>query len=268
MPIKIIFVILALTILNTTSAQDSLSYDQEAFANFLFDSDLFEFAAEEYERLHFYDPYQLNYLQKLLRCYGKLDASHEIGIRISQLQLPNKDLVVEYCHLLMRHERSMDALTLFLGHKSKFDEMEQSKMNYKLMVSSRQWDELLDIYTKKVPSTEFQSIHSQIQNRKRKSPGLAATLSAIIPGTGRFYSRDYKDGLISMVFIAGSAYQSYRRFKKQGIESVGGWFFGAVSLGYYIGNIYGSYRSAKSFNKKNEDRIYNNIMPELLSIGI
>src|SRR5690606_34905714 len=97
---------------------------------------------------------------------------------------------------------------------------------------------------------EYEGIIAEGLALKRKSPAVAGIMSAVIPGSGRVYARDYKDGLISLLFIGGTAFQSYRRFHDKGIKSVGGWIYGGISFGFYVANIYGSVQSAKIFNAK------------------
>jgi hypothetical protein len=89
---------------------------------------------------------------------------------------------------------------------------------------------------------------------KFKSPFIAAGFSAIIPGTGKFYTKNWADGIFSMLFVAGNAWQSYRGFKEHGIKSAYGWAFGTLSASFYIGNIFGSAKAARRYNllKKNE----------------
>ena len=90
---------------------------------------------------------------------------------------------------------------------------------------------------------------------KYKSRFLAGSLSAIIPGMGKVYSGRWKDGIISLLFVAGTGYQAYRAFNDKGIESVYGWIMGSLSLGFYIGNIYGSAKAARLYNTK-QDQFY------------
>jgi hypothetical protein len=90
---------------------------------------------------------------------------------------------------------------------------------------------------------------------KLKSPFLAASMSAIVPGSGKFYTRDWKDGLIGLLTVGASAYQSVRGFQRRGVSSGYGWVFGGLATGFYFGNIYGSVQSAKRYNKKKKQNI-------------
>tara|TARA_Y100001934_G_C12292477_1_gene745529 strand:- start:194 stop:1027 length:834 start_codon:yes stop_codon:yes gene_type:complete len=81
-----------------------------------------------------------------------------------------------------------------------------------------------------------------------KSKGLALAMSTVVPGLGKAYVGNWKDGLVSLLFIGGSAFASYRGFKQNGVSSAYGWIFGTVSTGFYLGNLFGT---AKAVNKYN-----------------
>jgi hypothetical protein len=101
---------------------------------------------------------------------------------------------------------------------------------------------LLDLYTK-------------TKNVHRKSPAASVALSALVPGLGKIYSRDWKDGLLSLLFVATNAWQSYRGFSRNGIKSATGWVFGSLAFGFYSANLFGSWKSANSYNSKQTDLI-------------
>jgi hypothetical protein len=90
---------------------------------------------------------------------------------------------------------------------------------------------------------------------KFKSPFIAAGFSAIIPGTGKFYTKNWSDGIFSMLFVAGNAWQAYRGFNEHGVRSAYGWAFAGLSASFYIGNIFGSAKAAKRYNKNKKNEI-------------
>jgi hypothetical protein len=94
---------------------------------------------------------------------------------------------------------------------------------------------------------------------KFKSPFLAGGFSAIIPGTGKFYTKNWADGFFSMLFVAGNAWQSYRGFKEHGIKSGFGWAFAGLSASFYVGNIFGAVKAAKRYNKNKRNEIDNQV---------
>ena len=78
-----------------------------------------------------------------------------------------------------------------------------------------------------------------------KSPVLAAGLSTIMPGTGRMYAGRFLDGLMGlwMVLLPGTA--AYGSLKDG--KSIKGNFFAGITLIFYLGEIYGAYRTAKYY---------------------
>ena len=96
----------------------------------------------------------------------------------------------------------------------------------------------------------IENLSIMYRTTKTKSPVKAGIFSAVIPGSGRVYTQDYTNGLLSLLFIGGSAWQSASRFKQNGITSVTGWIYGGIAFGFYLGNIYGSVKSAKKYNNK------------------
>jgi len=84
-----------------------------------------------------------------------------------------------------------------------------------------------------------------------KSPLLAAGLSTIIPGTGRIYAGRFLDGLMGlwMVLLPGTA--AYGSF--QDSQSMKGNFFAGITLIFWLGEIYGAYRTAKYYQRPKKD---------------
>ena len=94
-----------------------------------------------------------------------------------------------------------------------------------------------------VDSLEF----SQTRYLSNKSPILAAGLSTILPGTGRMYAGRFLDGLMGlwMVLLPGTA--AYGSLQ-QG-QAMKGNFFTGITLIFWLGEIYGAYRTAKYYQE-------------------
>ena len=92
-----------------------------------------------------------------------------------------------------------------------------------------------------VDSLEF----SQTRYLSNKSPIFAASLSTILPVTGRMYAGRFLDGLMGlwMVLLPGTA--AYGSLQ-QG-QSMKGNFFTGITLIFWLGEIYGAYRTAKYY---------------------
>lgn len=95
----------------------------------------------------------------------------------------------------------------------------------------------------------YRNLYNDALKINYKSKWLAASMSAIIPGSGKIYTGFYKDGIISFLFTCLSAYQAYRGFESKGTKSGIFFIYSGVTAGFYLGNIYGSYKSAKQKNK-------------------
>jgi TM2 domain-containing membrane protein YozV len=92
-------------------------------------------------------------------------------------------------------------------------------------------------------------------NLPRKSGVTAGVLSALIPGSGKIYVGKVGDGLFSLVTISFTVWQAIDGFDERGSRSTKGWIYGALSGGFYAGNVYGSVLAARQFNRMNRLRI-------------
>ena len=102
------------------------------------------------------------------------------------------------------------------------------------------------------------ALAESIEGLPKKSPVLAAGMSAVLPGSGYIYAGQYGDGLtaflVNAVFIAGTATAVHQR------NYPTAYITGVIGLPFYIGNIYGSANAARKWNlamqKDIEGRIY------------
>ncbi len=104
-------------------------------------------------------------------------------------------------------------------------------------------------YNYKLQEPQLLMLIERSDNLKYKSKALAVAMSTIIPGSGKAYLGNWKDGLVSLLFIGGSAYASYRGFNQQGINSAYGWIFGTISTGFYLGNVFGTAKATTKYNR-------------------
>ena len=91
---------------------------------------------------------------------------------------------------------------------------------------------------------------------KKKSPLLAGIASTLLPGLGKLYTGYHKDALASFLFVGLNSYLSYRGFQKREIKSGYGWIYSLAGFSFYVGNIYGSAKSAKTRNKQSKKDLY------------
>ncbi|MEE8340912.1 MAG: membrane protein insertion efficiency factor YidD [Candidatus Neomarinimicrobiota bacterium] len=78
-----------------------------------------------------------------------------------------------------------------------------------------------------------------------KSPVLAASLSALIPGTGRMYAKHWYDGFMGLSqFLLYAAITNYAYQKDwQALTAISG----GITFIIYGGEVYGAYRTAKYY---------------------
>jgi hypothetical protein len=257
-------------LLNITNAftQDLYNFDNtKKFAQYLAKSGQFDIATREYERLVFMRPDNDTLKTTLLSLYrrsGKLEDGLSRGKQLfPDLTKMPANAALEYSRTLLlkpayKEAQSFAENNSLLPHGDKLILSATSEIlrdNYKqanqILKALKDDEHHLAI--------DYKELTQQALEAKHKSPALAGFMSAVIPGTGRFYTKDWKDGLISMLFIGTMGFQAYRGFLKSGTNSTRGWIYGTVGLGFYLGNIYGSAQSAKFYNKKKRQNIKNSL---------
>jgi hypothetical protein len=232
------------------------------YAAHLMRSSQYGLAAEEYQRLHFFQPDNDTFRVQLLRAY-RLGGQGIRGIDTWRDWQPDGLLSVStsprvnsaYLSLLLTNDRLTDALQLS-ALPNALDPAAARKARLYAHLLRQQWADAqteLSAWPASAPLPTQGPISLLIergQHIRHKSPALAASLSAIVPGLGKAYTRDWKDGAIGLLFVGLNAWQSYRRFDREGIDSAWGWIHGSIGLGFYIGNIYGAHKSARLFNQR------------------
>jgi hypothetical protein len=220
----------------------------------------------EFERLVFMEPASSLFQQKLIKSYRKSDQVSQGLIRIKNWYpkiIPDTTLYREYAKLCLLDNRFND-LQLSINSQTPITLSEKNYYQLSTILLQRNWIGAESFITNTLDTTwpgftDLCDLHSKQGGIKYRKPGLALTLSAIVPGLGKVYSKDWKDGLISFLFVATNAFQAYRGFTKNGVSSAYGWIFGSLSLGFYAGNLFGSWKSAKDYNFRSEDAIYHEI---------
>jgi len=87
----------------------------------------------------------------------------------------------------------------------------------------------------------------QWEEHPRRSPFLAGTLSAIVPGSGQWYTGRFWDGLSALVLNGIFAYGIYKTFDAKLYPASGILIF--FGLGFYGGNIFFAVLGAHKFNR-------------------
>lgn len=239
------------TFIKSQINQDSLK--NVDFALFLYNQKLYDLAAQEYEKISFIYPKENKHLISLFACYRQLNQFEKIEKKSKVLDLNDSLILKEYLLSLALSDQVDIAKVIHEEKKTILDEETSKQFDVDFLMLQKKWkeaDKLL--YDKNMNRPAHKEIITKGLNTKYKSPFVGGIFSAMIPGSGRIYAKDTKDGIISMIFIGSTAFQAYRRFDKNGIKSVGGWIYGGLSLGFYIANIYGSVKAVHRFNNNNK----------------
>ena len=237
--------------------------NSQKYAEYLFSGRQYKLAAEEYERLVFFDSSNINFRLRLVKSY-RLTGDLRSGITHmnsffgnSNFNMP-EPMAIEFVKLHLLSD-SLNVVNDFLRRNNTMSS--ESRAIYQscdLLLSGDYKGADMLVKTAVFNNPSFPKsliiLSEYAAKTKFKSTFVAAGFSAIIPGTGKFYTKNWADGIFSILFVAGNAWQSYRGFKEHGIKSAYGWAFGTLSASFYVGNIFGSAKAARRYNllRKNE----------------
>ncbi|HDJ32567.1 MAG TPA: hypothetical protein ENF21_00495 [Bacteroidetes bacterium] len=230
------------------------------FSDFLIRTRQYELAAQELERAAFLAPGNRGVQLKLLKTYRLGKQYHQSISTVERLYMNRlMEMPAEFGKEYLRSlilSGDYDRADYFIGTAGNLEQADRNNYTLSILLLKRNWEEARAFAAENLPvNMRLAGIAGESESIRYKSAGLALAMSAIVPGSGKIYTGKWKDGLISLVFVAANAYQAYRGFNKHGIESVHGWVFCTLATGFYAGNVYGSYKSA---------RIYNNRLDEAL----
>ena len=233
----------------------------EEFADYLFFTKQYKFASEEYERVIFLAPNHEKAKANLFISY-RFSENYERGIfKFNELYKENlyqvsAKISEEYTKLLLLNTSNEGAYD-FLEKNKSLDKNLKTKYQLSSLLLQKNWEKAnLFLKENEVNEESLVILTEKANNIKYKNPYLALGLSTIIPGLGKVYANRWQDGLISFIFIGANTWQSYRGFKKYGSESWYGYLCGGLSVGFYFGNIYGSFKEAKNYNNNKNNEIY------------
>jgi len=243
--------------LSQSHAQDIYTFNKsKEFASYLFMSGQYELSAVEYERLLFVDKNNDSLKLALVNSYFKNDELAKAIKRTESLYSSIPDFSEPMSELYLQMLILGKYFDKFDQNSEKIPLNKEKRSIYQLHreVMAGNWE---NVSTKipQVSITDHPSIAGlknlsiQAKAFKPKKPWLAVMMSAIVPGSGKFYTGNYKDGIFSLLVVGGSAFQAYRGFNKDGVSSTSGWIFAGLTAGFYAGNVYGSAKSAQVYNQ-------------------
>ena len=257
------FLFLWLLLLSSITAfpqqQDIFSYKSSLrYSNYLMKSQQFELATYELDRLVFMNPTKDSLKFELIRAF-RSSGKYDQGLRKIEGWYPNDrevpgPLVKEHYRLLLLNNFYSETITI-----SKKDQRLEEKDRYFFRLNahlmSADWSGA-QTYFKEQPEdlrSQFPAQKSLVvrsEELRYKSSALALGLSTVVPGLGKVYTGDWKDAIISFITVGAFSWQAYRGFDRQGLDSGYGWVFAGLGAGFHLGNIYGSFKSARTYNRK------------------
>ena len=242
------------------------------YAAYLLRTRQYEAALPELERLHFLTS-GADTLQGLLLQTYRLAGLPEKGLARARQLYPDFRLMPvgvasEYGRLLIMTRQYAQAETLAAEHPA-LSADERLLLQIPLRMLDKRWADA-EALTARLDATlqaqgRYRGLLQSARGIRYKSPGLAVALSAVLPGSGKVYTHDWKDGLISLLFVSASGALAYQGFHKRGSESVLGWIYSGVALGFYSGNLYGSYKAARRYNHLLDHKIFEQVEGTLYS---
>ncbi|MFO7924198.1 MAG: hypothetical protein R6U58_10945 [Bacteroidales bacterium] len=249
----------------------NLSYSQDLFdsirtreyADYLYQSGSYSEAIDEYERFvdQFFAGEKSRY--RLVNSYRRAGLHDKAMLRINELwdnPTTVSPLIAKEFFALKIINTGTDNLLESINGNTVLSDTEKMFFSSAYLLINDEYNKAHSILNKNIypgnaALTSFRQFAVEGMILPRKSPLLSAALSAVIPGTGKFYTGQWQDGIMALVMVGTSAWQSYRAFSHSGIKSPYGWVFGTVGAVFYISNITGSIKSANRFNKINKERI-------------
>ncbi|MFB6342730.1 tetratricopeptide repeat protein [Saccharicrinis sp. FJH62] len=249
------------------NALSQTAYDFEhslKFGQYLFNTNQYNLAAQEFERAVYFQPQDSVSNFMLFKTYSILNQKDKALIAYRNyskdydLKLMPDSYGTLYASLLIKDGDYDECMSFIeknccLSYKSKY------------IVSTRlvekDWQEAWDaaeLLNGNEPNiSPLLNLVDESKNLKLKHPALGAVFSAIIPGTGKVYAGAWQDGLVGFFMTSISGLLAYRAYDKYGIKNPYTWFLGAMAVGYYSGNVYGGYNTVRKYNLSKEDEIVN-----------
>ncbi len=268
--VMVLLVQLVITCLNpqTALSQDLYNRDNSfRYAQFLFETRQFQLAAEEFERVLFLDPDNDTVKQQLIKSYLLGHQYAMVNRRTDSLfrvreSIP-RELAIDYSKALIMAEMNFNA-SQFITSNLNLNKNDRLFLSMNNQLMGYEWDKAKLTYEELHPAgflydKKYAEIFRQMDEARYKSGGIALGLSAVVPGLGKVYTGNWKDGLISFIFVAGSTIQAIRGYHQYGRQSAFFIVYTGLAATFYAGNLYGSFKAARKHNRKVNQKIHSHI---------
>lgn len=242
-------------------------YDQahtRKFAQYLLQARQYPAAAEEYERLAFMAPQNDTFRMAVLYAMRKgeqiTDGLERWRRWIDNGYQPGLESRGEYAKLLLIGGQ-YPALRTLTTQEGLIAPRLARRLDFYALLLQQSWPEARTRLAawpvgENLPRRkELESVLLRGEKMRLKSPALALGLSAIVPGAGKMYAGQWKDGIIGLIFVGLNTWQAWRRFDQEGLDTFWGWVHAGFALGFYTGNLYGSHKAARIENERKRHKL-------------
>lgn len=261
----LINILILLLIVKASNGQNlyDLKHSKE-FAYHLMNTNQYNSAVKEFERVIHLTSNKNAFAKELLRCYYNSGKFNEGILRAEKMYTNHKNIpesvALEYIRLLLKEDDGREIKKLLaknqsIGKKNKIRSKLTSFMIEKKWLEAKNYFDSNENHLQK--NSNYRELIHDATNQKHKSQALALGLSTLIPGIGKVYTGDWKDGLASFILVSFNGYLAYRGFNQKGINNAQGWLFSGIGFSFYLGNLYGSLKSANNFNLRQNNNVIN-----------
>jgi TolA-binding protein len=257
---------------------------QFAFAEALFTEGDYYRAITEYKRFIFYFPRNTLIEKSSFRigeCYLKAKRWHEVidTFALFTIQYPQSSMSMEALYLkgiaekqLKQFSNSLSTFQEIIGSKSNDFTDKAIYQSALIMMEKEEWQEARKTFLlvpKNSPLSESANIMysslGYIDDIPQKSPAVAGTLAAILPGAGHLYTERPRDALVAFLLNVAFIVSAVELFHHE--NYVAGGIVTFFEIGWYTGNIFSAVSSAHKYNKRNKEDFIRHLQ-ETSSISI
>lgn len=267
------------------NADDADSERQFDFAESLFQEGDFFRAITEYKRFIFFHPEDglvEDALFKIGESYFRAGRWEETIASMDEFldEFPESDLTDAAVYLKATAQKNLkryeEALTSYGQIIKRGIEPYRDQAIYQsalLFVERDEWEKARSVFMTMPESSPlypaartFSAGLERINEIPAKSPAVAGSLAAVLPGAGHVYTERYRDAALAFLLNAAFIWSAVELFKKE--EYVTGGIVTFFELGWYSGNIYSAVSSAHKYNERSKGEYIKELQERsALSIG-
>lgn len=257
---KFLFPILILLFPVILMSQDVLNYQNSLkFANHLFFQKDYKLAAIEYKRISYLEPNDTLAKLRVVQSYRLMNDITNAKLSLNQYfpdcKACTEVFAIENFRILFMSHQYADCYRFLLENKT-IAEPEKTEFETGTLLMLNKWKDaqaVAENFIRHNPATakisSLYDVSLKGNQLKYKNPFCAALLSGIVPGSGKVYTGQWKDGIYAFLAVGSLSWLTYSLIKDKGINARS-IISGSLALSFYTANIWGAFKSAKKYNYK------------------